>query len=90
MLSARSMNGSKSGRTTYETVSGIDERHATIPILLATASVHHHLIREQLRTRTSLVVDTAEAREINHFALLIGFGAEERPAAPRERLVRVR
>jgi glutamate synthase domain-containing protein 2/glutamate synthase domain-containing protein 3 len=55
---------------------GVDARHAPIPALLANASVHHHLIRERLRTRTSLVVDTAEAREVNHFALLIGYGAE--------------
>ncbi|MQA88609.1 MAG: glutamate synthase large subunit [Gemmatimonas sp.] len=55
---------------------GIDARHAPIPTLLANAAVHHHLIRERLRTRTSLVVDTAEAREVNHFALLIGYGAE--------------
>ena len=55
---------------------GIDADHASIPTLLATAAVHHHLIRTQLRTRTSLVVDTAEAREVTHFALLIGYGAE--------------
>jgi glutamate synthase (NADPH) large chain len=55
---------------------GVDARHAPIPSLLANASVHHHLIRERLRTRTSLVVDTGEAREVHHFALLIGFGAE--------------
>jgi glutamate synthase (NADPH/NADH) large chain/glutamate synthase (ferredoxin) len=55
---------------------GVDATHASIPALLATSSVHHHLIRERLRTRTSLVIDTGEAREVNHFALLIGFGAE--------------
>ncbi len=55
---------------------GIDADHAPIPTLLATAAVHHHLIREQLRTRISLVIDTAEAREVTHFALLIGYGAE--------------
>jgi len=55
---------------------GVDARHAAIPALLATAAVHHHLIRERLRTRASLVVETAEAREVNHFALLIGYGAE--------------
>ena len=55
---------------------GIDADHAPIPTLLATAAVHHHLIRERLRTRISLVIDTAEAREVTHFALLIGYGAE--------------
>ena len=47
-----------------------------IPALLATAAVHHHLIREGLRTSTGLVVETGEAREVHHFALLAGFGAE--------------
>ncbi|MEI6557196.1 MAG: glutamate synthase large subunit [Rhodospirillaceae bacterium] len=47
-----------------------------IPALLATAAVHHHLIRAGLRTSTGLVVETGEAREIHHFALLAGFGAE--------------
>ena len=46
-----------------------------IPPLLATAAVHHHLIRAGLRTRCGLVVETGEAREIHHFALLIGYGA---------------
>jgi glutamate synthase (NADPH) large chain len=55
---------------------GVDARRASIPALLANAAVHHHLIRERLRTRASLVVDTAEAREVNHFALLVGYGAE--------------
>ena len=44
--------------------------------LLATAAVHHHLIREGLRTRVGLIVETGEAREVMHFALLIGYGAE--------------
>jgi glutamate synthase domain-containing protein 2/glutamate synthase domain-containing protein 1/glutamate synthase domain-containing protein 3 len=46
-----------------------------IPSLLATAAVHHHLIREGLRTRCGLVVESGEAREMAHFALLIGYGA---------------
>ena len=44
--------------------------------LLATASVHHHLIREGLRTSTGLVVETGEAREVHHFCVLAGYGAE--------------
>ena len=47
-----------------------------IPALLATAAVHHHLIRNGLRTSVGLVVETGEAREIHHFACLAGYGAE--------------
>ncbi len=54
---------------------GVNETQAPIPSLLATASVHHHLVRAGLRTATTLVVETAEAREVHHFALLVGYGA---------------
>jgi glutamate synthase (NADPH) large chain len=54
---------------------GITAEHVPIPSLLATAAVHHHLVREGIRTRTTLIVETAEAREGHHFALLIGYGA---------------
>jgi len=47
-----------------------------IPALLATAAVHEHLVREGMRTRTGLVVETGSAREVHHFALLAGYGAE--------------
>ncbi len=47
-----------------------------IPALLATAGVHHHLVRAGLRTSTGLVVDTGSARETHHVALLAGYGAE--------------
>ncbi len=47
-----------------------------IPALLATAAVHHHLVRKGLRTRSGLVVETGSAREVHHFACLAGFGAE--------------
>ena len=47
-----------------------------IPALLATASVHHHLIRKGLRTSVGIVVETGEAREVHHFACLAGYGAE--------------
>ncbi|MHC5544191.1 glutamate synthase central domain-containing protein, partial [Singulisphaera rosea] len=53
----------------------VDFDRVAIPALLATSAVHHHLIREGLRTRCGLVVETGEAREIHHFALLIGYGA---------------
>ncbi|HKL77351.1 MAG TPA: glutamate synthase-related protein, partial [Gammaproteobacteria bacterium] len=52
-----------------------DAEQAAIPSLLATGAVHHHLIRAGLRTQTSLVVETGEAREVAHFALLLGYGA---------------
>ena len=48
---------------------------APIPSLLATAAVHHHLIREKTRTRVGLVVECGDAREVHHMALLIGYGA---------------
>jgi glutamate synthase domain-containing protein 1/glutamate synthase domain-containing protein 2 len=47
-----------------------------IPALLATAAVHQHLVRHGLRTSTGLVVETGSAREVHHFALLAGYGAE--------------
>jgi glutamate synthase (NADPH/NADH) large chain len=53
----------------------IDEHHAPIPSLLATAAVHHHLIREGTRVRAGIVLETGEPREVGHLALLIGFGA---------------
>ena len=54
---------------------GVNQTQAPIPSLLATASVHHHLVRAGIRTATTLVVETAEAREVHHFALLVGYGA---------------
>ena len=53
-----------------------DTSHVPIPSLLATAAVHQHLVREQTRTGVGLVVETGEAREVMHMALLIGYGAE--------------
>jgi glutamate synthase (NADPH/NADH) large chain len=47
-----------------------------IPALLALSAIHHHLVREGLRTTVGLVVETASAREVHHFAVLAGFGAE--------------
>jgi len=54
---------------------GVDSRYAPIPSLLATAAVHHHLIREGARTKVGLVLESGEPREVMHFALLIGYGA---------------
>ena len=53
----------------------VDARHAAIPSLLATAGLHHHFIRKGTRTRVSLIAETGEAREMHHFATLIGYGA---------------
>ncbi len=47
-----------------------------IPALLATAAVHHHLIRKGLRTAVGLVVESGEPREVHHFCCLAGYGAE--------------
>ncbi|WP_246719497.1 glutamate synthase large subunit [Rhizobium fabae] len=47
-----------------------------IPALLATAAVHHHLIRKGLRTSVGLIVETGDSREIHYFCLLAGYGAE--------------
>ena len=53
---------------------GVNKDFAPIPALMAVAGLHHYLIREGLRTRASLVLETGEAREVHHFALLIGYG----------------
>ncbi len=54
---------------------GVDADNAPIPSLLAVAGLHHHLVRRKTRTRVGLVVETGDAREGHHFALLIGYGA---------------
>ena len=54
----------------------VDHERVAIPALLATSAIHQHLIREGLRTNTGLVVETGSAREVHHFALLGGYGAE--------------
>jgi glutamate synthase (NADPH) large chain len=51
------------------------EEWAPIPSLLLVAAVHHHLVREKTRTQVGLVVETGDAREVHHMALLIGYGA---------------
>ena len=54
---------------------GGDAELAPIPSLLLTSAVHHHLVRERLRTKVGLVVETGDCREVHHAALLIGYGA---------------
>ena len=58
----------------------LSDRHtsaelAPIPALLLVGAVHHHLIKQRTRTRVGLVVETGEAREVHHMALLLGYGA---------------
>lgn len=53
----------------------VDAYDAPIPSLLAVSALHHYLIKEKTRTKISIVVETAEARETMHIALLIGYGA---------------
>ena len=54
---------------------GVDAENAPIPSLVAVAGLHNHLVRERLRTQVGLIVETGDAREVHHFALLIGYGA---------------
>ena len=54
---------------------GVDAQHAPIPSLLAVAGVHHHLVREGTRHKCGLLIETGEAREVHHIALLLGYGA---------------
>ncbi|MEO8779119.1 MAG: glutamate synthase-related protein [Rhodanobacter sp.] len=53
-----------------------DRERVAIPALLATSAIHQHLVTKGLRTSTGLVVETGSAREVHHFALLAGYGAE--------------
>jgi glutamate synthase (NADPH/NADH) large chain len=55
---------------------GMNRENIAIPALLALSAVHHHLVRKGLRTSTGLVVETGTAREVHHFAVLAGYGAE--------------
>ena len=54
----------------------MDRDNVAIPALLALSAVHHHLVREGKRTTAGLVVETGSAREVHHFAVLAGYGAE--------------
>ncbi|TKX31015.1 glutamate synthase large subunit [Campylobacter aviculae] len=54
---------------------GVNEKNAYIPALLAVAGVHNHLVRKNLRTHTSIIIESAEPREVHHFACLLGYGA---------------
>jgi glutamate synthase (NADPH/NADH) large chain len=54
----------------------VSATHIAIPALLALSAIHQHLVREGLRTTAGLVVETGTAREVHHFAVLAGYGAE--------------
>ncbi|ALC81284.1 MULTISPECIES: glutamate synthase large subunit [Bacillus] len=54
----------------------MDSENAPIPTLLAVSALHQHLIRKGIRTKASIIVESGEAREVHHFAALIGYGAD--------------
>ena len=54
---------------------GMDSDHCPIPSVLATAAVHHHLIREGKRGMVDIIVEAGDVREVHHFATCLGFGA---------------
>src|SRR5690606_36110904 len=54
---------------------GVNAQLAAIPSLLAVSAVHHHLIRTKHRNKLSLIVESGEPREVHHYALLLGYGA---------------
>ncbi len=76
-LCAESVDAIKSGHNILIiTDRGLSESRVAIPALLALSAIHHHLVREGRRTTAGLVVETGSAREVHHFAVLAGFGAE--------------
>ena len=54
---------------------GVDRSKAPIPSLLAVAALHHHLIRQEVRTQVGIVLESGEPREVHHFCTLMGYGA---------------
>lgn len=55
---------------------GINEKYAPLPALLACGAVHHYLVRRALRTQIAIILETGEPREVHHFGLLFGYGAD--------------
>ncbi|MDD5427745.1 MAG: glutamate synthase large subunit [Candidatus Omnitrophica bacterium] len=55
---------------------GLNKKKAALPALLAVGAVHQHLVKRSLRTQIGIVVESAEPREVHHFALLFGYGAD--------------
>ncbi|KQU67022.1 MULTISPECIES: glutamate synthase-related protein [unclassified Rhizobacter] len=76
-LCAESVDALKSGHNILIISDrAMDRGHVAIPALLALSAIHQHLVREGLRTTAGLVVETGSAREVHHFAVLAGYGAE--------------
>jgi glutamate synthase (NADPH/NADH) large chain/glutamate synthase (ferredoxin) len=65
----------KGARTLVISDRDSDHTRAPIPSLLAVSAVHHHLVRTKERTTVALVVESGDAREVHHIAMLVGFGA---------------
>ncbi|MDD5465842.1 MAG: glutamate synthase large subunit [Candidatus Omnitrophica bacterium] len=55
---------------------GVNKDYAAIPSLLAVSALHHYLVRRSLRTQISIILESAEPREVNHFALLFAYGVD--------------
>jgi len=55
---------------------GVDEKDAPLPVLFITGCIHHHLTNMAMRTRVAIILETGEPREVHHFALLFGYGAD--------------
>jgi len=76
-LCAESVDALKSGHNILIISDrAMDRGNVAIPALLALSAIHQHLVREGLRTTAGLVVETGSAREVHHFAVLAGYGAE--------------
>lgn len=55
---------------------GVDQDNNALPSLLAASAVHQHLVRKNIRSQVALIIESAEPREVHHFALLFGYGAD--------------
>jgi len=55
---------------------GVDKKSAALPALLAMGAVHHYLVRNTLRTQIAIILESAEPREVHHYGLLFGYGAD--------------
>ncbi len=55
---------------------GVDRENTALPALLAMSAVHHHLVRKAMRSQISIILESGEPREVHHFALLYGYGAD--------------
>ncbi|MEK6732899.1 MAG: glutamate synthase large subunit [Candidatus Omnitrophota bacterium] len=55
---------------------GVNKKYSSLPALLAAGAVHHHLIEKSIRTQIGIIVESGEPREVHHFALLFGYGAD--------------